>query len=95
MPNKHETAKFFNAMLLSCDTRYTDRQHPIDQRRSYSHSGGIFARYSVEGKKNEEESLISLGCFFVSLETVVKKVKIYWLNGVLYFSFPPGPPHFF
>lgn len=58
-------------MLHPCDTWYTDRQHPIYQRLSFSHNGGIFARFSVGGQTGEVESLIDLGCLFVSLETAV------------------------
>ena len=72
MPNKPLIGHFFFAMLHSCDTWYTDRQHPIYQRLSFSHNGGIFARFSVGGQTGEVESLIALGCFFVSLETAVK-----------------------
>ena len=59
-------------MLLSYDSWYTDKQHPIYQRPFSSHIDETFARFSVGGQTGEAVPLIALGCFFVSIETVIK-----------------------
>jgi hypothetical protein len=76
-------------MLHPCDTWYTDRQHPIYQRLSFSHNGGIFARFSVRGQTGEVESLIALGCFFVSLETAhcYQAKSLYLSQGTIFGTF--------
>ena len=61
----------------------TDRQHPIYQGLSFSHNGGIFARFSVGGQTGEAGPLIALGCFFVSIEMVIKN-NLDDINGFIF-----------
>lgn len=48
------------------------KPHPIYQRLFSSRIDETFARFSVGGQTGETGHLIALGCFFVSIETVIK-----------------------